>query len=87
MAVERGASLFAAHCAACHGVGAVGGGVTPDLRFIAPEMRAAFSDVVLGGSLRTRGMPAFADVLESAQLEPILLYLADRAHAAQEEAR
>jgi quinohemoprotein ethanol dehydrogenase len=85
--VERGASLFAAHCAACHGVGAVGGGVTPDLRFIAPAMREAFSDVVLGGSLRTRGMPTFADILEPAQLEPIRLYLANRAHAAQQAAQ
>ncbi len=79
--VERGADLFSEHCAACHGVGAVGGGVTPDLRFMPPEIRGAFSEIVLHGTLVARGMPALGDRLTAPDLEAILLYLSDRAHA------
>jgi quinohemoprotein ethanol dehydrogenase len=78
--IDRGASLFSLHCAACHGVGAVGGGVTPDLRFVAPEIRAAFEEIVLDGALLSRGMPGLAGTLEPEDLELILLYLSDRAH-------
>ncbi|HKK53779.1 MAG TPA: cytochrome c, partial [Myxococcota bacterium] len=81
-AIDRGASTFSEHCAACHGVGAVGGGVTPDLRFMAPSTRSAFAAIVLGGALQPRGMPSFAGVLEPADLRAIRLYLAKRAHAA-----
>ncbi len=80
--IGRGASLFSEHCAACHGVGAVGGGVTPDLRFMAPPARAAFESIVLGGALAPLGMPSFAARLEERDLHPILIYLAERAHAA-----
>ncbi|MAG32972.1 MAG: PQQ-dependent dehydrogenase, methanol/ethanol family [Deltaproteobacteria bacterium] len=82
VAIERGASLFSEYCAACHGVGAVGGGVTPDVRFMAPAVRALFADIVLRGAFAARGMPGVGDRLEVADLEAILLYLADRAHAA-----
>jgi quinohemoprotein ethanol dehydrogenase len=80
-AIDRGASLFSQHCAACHGVGAVGGGVTPDLRFVAPEIRTAFAAIVLDGALLSRGMPGLGDKLEPEDLAPILLYLSDRAHS------
>jgi len=80
-AIDRGASLFTQHCAACHGAGAVGGGVTPDLRFVAPEIRAAFAAIVLDGTLLSRGMPGLADKLEPEDLAPILLYLSHRAHS------
>jgi mono/diheme cytochrome c family protein len=80
--IERGAALFSAHCAACHGVGAVGGGVTPDLRFSPPEIRDAFAEIVLDGAFSARGMPSFAATLSKTDLPPILLYLAQRAQAA-----
>ncbi len=80
--IERGAALFAEYCAACHGVGAVGGGVTPDLRFSAPAVRESFSKIVNGGALVQNGMPAFAGQLAPRDLAAIALYLADRAHAA-----
>lgn len=79
--IERGASLFSEYCAACHGVGAVGGGVTPDLRFSAPAVRANFAKIVNGGALVPKGMPAFAGQLAPRDLAAIALYLADRAHA------
>ena len=52
------------HCSACHGVGAVGGGVLPDLRFLRPEARAGFAEIVLYGALRERGMPGFGSTFD-----------------------
>jgi len=83
--IERGASLFSEYCAACHGVGAVGGGVTPDLRFSAPPVRENFAKIVNGGALVEKGMPAFAGQLAPRDLVAISLYLADRAYAAPVE--
>ncbi|MEZ4281495.1 MAG: PQQ-dependent dehydrogenase, methanol/ethanol family [Myxococcota bacterium] len=80
--IERGAALFSEYCAACHGVGAVGGGVTPDLRFSPPAIRENFAQIVNGGALAGKGMPAFAGQLAPRDLEAIALYLADRAYAA-----
>ena len=79
--IERGASLFSEYCAACHGVGAVGGGVTPDLRFSAPAVRENFAAIVNRGALVEKGMPAFAGQLAPRDLAAISLYLADRAYA------
>jgi len=79
--IERGASLFSEYCAACHGVGAVGGGVTPDLRFSTPAVRENFARIVNGGELVQNGMPAFAGQLAPRDLHAISLYLADRAYA------
>ena len=83
--IERGAALFSEYCAACHGVGAVGGGVTPDLRFSAPGVRQRFARIVNGGELVEKGMPAFAGQLAPRDLAALSLYLADRAHAAPPE--
>ncbi len=79
--IERGASLFSEYCAACHGVGAVGGGVTPDLRFSSSAVRANFAKIVNDGALMQNGMPAFAGQLAPRDLAAISLYLADRAYA------
>ena len=79
--IERGAALFSEYCAACHGVGAVGGGVTPDLRFSPPAIRENFAQIVNGGAFVAKGMPAFAGQLAPRDLEAIALYLADRAYA------
>jgi hypothetical protein len=60
----------------------VSGGVTPDLRYLRPEARAAFEDIVLRGSLAGAGMPSRARYLDAEGARTILLYLAERAHAA-----
>jgi len=80
--IERGASLFSEYCAACHGVGAVGGGVTPDLRFSSPGVRQHFARIVNGGELTQQGMPGFAGQLAPRDLAALQLYLAERAWAA-----
>ena len=86
-AIQRGSALFAVNCSACHGVGAVGGGVLPDLRFLRPQARQAFEKIVVGGALRDSGMPGFERFFGAPGADAILLYLADRAHAAVAEIR
>jgi quinohemoprotein ethanol dehydrogenase len=76
--ISEGELLFARNCMACHGAGAVGGGVIPDLRHISPEVKAGFGAIVRGGALSARGMPAFPR-LETGQIDAILAYLQKRA--------
>ena len=79
--VKRGSDLYAIYCSVCHGVGGVGGGVIPDLRYLRPGARRAFGNIVVRGSLERRGMPGFEGVIDERDVDAILLYLADRAHA------
>jgi hypothetical protein len=44
--------------------------------------RRAFVNIVVRGSLTRRGMPGFEGVIDPRGAEAILMYLADRAHAA-----
>ena len=53
----------------------------PDLRFLRPEAREAFTEIGVGGSLRDREMAGFGGFFGAAGAEAIGLYLADRAHA------
>jgi quinohemoprotein ethanol dehydrogenase len=76
--LAEGELLFARNCMACHGAGAVGGGVIPDLRHISPEVKTGFGAIVRDGALRARGMPAFPR-LEAGQIDAILAYLQKRA--------
>ncbi len=49
-----------------------------DLRYSKPETRLAFSDIVMGGALRGKGMPSFADWLDQENLAAIRAYLDQR---------
>ncbi|MEW6213432.1 MAG: PQQ-dependent dehydrogenase, methanol/ethanol family, partial [Acidobacteriota bacterium] len=55
--IDKGASVFVQWCAVCHGVGAVGGGVLPDLRYSQPGIYNKFSEIVLDGTFSDVGMP------------------------------
>ncbi|MEQ8516190.1 MAG: c-type cytochrome, partial [Chromatocurvus sp.] len=78
--VALGRTLYHRFCFACHGDTAVSGGVLPDLRYSAISRQAtAWSDVVLGGALRDRGMVSFAPVLEPREAEAIRAYVIKRA--------
>jgi quinohemoprotein ethanol dehydrogenase len=76
--VRRGAELFANTCAQCHGQLAVGG--TKDLRHMAPETHAAFSDIVLKGLRADKGMASFAGLLKPDEVESIHAYVISRAN-------
>jgi alcohol dehydrogenase (cytochrome c)/quinohemoprotein ethanol dehydrogenase len=77
----RGFRIFHDHCSRCHGAGAVGGGVIPDLRWSAfARDGEAWRSVVLGGSLKERGMVSFAAVLGDADAEALRAYVTQRSN-------
>src|SRR5262249_9913986 len=49
--VDKGALLFARSCAVCHGLAAIGGGATPDLRYSQPAIYDKYPAIVLDGEL------------------------------------
>lgn len=68
-------------CLVCHGLEVVSGGVLPDLRKSAKlHDAAAWRDVVVGGSLKARGMPGFGEHLLPAEAERIRGYVISRAN-------
>jgi quinohemoprotein ethanol dehydrogenase len=52
-------------CAACHGPGAIGGGMAPDLRSSAVVLESAtFARIVRSGTRANRGMPAYEQLTD-----------------------
>ena len=78
--VARGKTLYAARCFACHGDGAVGGGVVPDLRYASAATHAEFDAIVRGGLRHQKGMVGFAQVFGREDVEAIHAYVIKRAH-------
>ena len=78
--VAKGSALYAQYCMVCHGIGAVSGGVLPDLRHSGPVIHEAWKDIVLGGMLKDNGMVAFDDVLDEAGADAIHAYVIQRAN-------
>jgi quinohemoprotein ethanol dehydrogenase len=76
--VSRGNHTFHRWCATCHGVGAVSGGVLPDLRKAAPAVYENLDTIVLGGALSNNGMPRFDAWLEPGDVAAIRAYLLTR---------
>lgn len=66
-AIEIGKSAYNQNCARCHGLGAVSGGIAPDLRFLDKDDLGDewFKERFIGGSVRNGNvyMPAFGPVL------------------------
>ena len=75
--VAQGALLYSQYCATCHGANAVGG--VKDLRHLSAAKHAEFGEVVVGGTLKKKGMASFRDLLTDAQVEAIHAYLITRA--------
>jgi quinohemoprotein ethanol dehydrogenase len=74
--VARGATLFNSWCGICHGhVGEQT--VAPDLRRMSPAAYANFEHIVLDGWYRNAGMASFSDVLKSADVDAIRVFLVD----------
>jgi len=83
--VDRGTHIFTRSCRICHGVGAVGGGVLPDLRFSAMiTSEEAFRGVLIDGVLADRGMVSFAEMYSEEDAEAVRAYLVNRAHESTE---
>jgi quinohemoprotein ethanol dehydrogenase len=77
--VEAGEQLFADTCLGCHGIEAVGGGITPDLRRTTAEVHGQIVDIVLGGIRAPLGMPSFDDLLDEDDVRLIQAYILHRA--------
>ena len=80
--VEAGRMLYDDNCIGCHGIDAVSGGITPDLRRATDAVHAAFEDIVLGGQRAVLGMPSFEDRLDSEEVRRIQAYVLARAREA-----
>ena len=76
--ISAGADLYATYCMVCHGAGAVGGGVIPDLRHSSEAVRDAWEAIVLQGAFSGKGMASFADSLSAEQARQIKLYVMQR---------
>jgi len=77
--IARGETLYADHCALCHGAAARGG--VKDLRYMTPATHREFLDIVIGGKRATNGMASFADTLTKDDAEAIHQYVIARANA------
>ena len=76
-----GKLLYHASCSVCHGDGAIGGGILPDLRHSSLLGDGArWTKVVMEGSLTNQGMVSFAPVLPPGGAEAIRGYVVSRAN-------
>ena len=78
--VERGEVLFHTHCSVCHGGGAIGSGVLPDLRYSNDAIHEVWDQIVLEGAFAIKGMVGFDGVLSEDESEDIRQYVIKRAH-------
>jgi len=80
-AIARGKQLYSDRCMVCHGDGAVGGGVIPDLRYLDATKQQMWMGIVIGGMHQQRGMVSFAGVLTPQDAADIQTFVIERAHA------
>ena len=82
--IAAGTSNYQRYCLVCHGPGAVGTGVLPDLRKSGTIADAAtFKSIVIDGVLAKNGMASFKPVLTPEEVEGIRAYLISRGHFAK----
>ena len=79
-AIALGKQRYADRCMACHGDGAVGGGVIPDLRYLSVERHQMWLGIVLGGLHRDKGMVSFAEELTPEEATAIQAFVIGRAN-------
>ncbi|SFM63465.1 cytochrome c-550 PedF [Marinobacter zhejiangensis] len=72
-AINVGKSGYAGNCAGCHGIEAMSGGLTPDLRLLSEWDDEYFIGRVMNGT--ERGMPSFKNSLNQTSIWSIRTYL------------
>ncbi len=81
--IAAGAAHYTRICSVCHGVGAISGGVLPDLRHsVYTGDAVAWRSVVIEGALSERGMIAFAPIFSEQDAEAIRAFVAHQANQA-----
>jgi len=84
--VMAGAATYDRFCVNCHGAGAVGGGVVPDLRYSETILSPEAWDAIIGhGALEDRGMVAYSDELSDDDVQSIREYVIERNQQARTE--
>ena len=79
--IAAGKAHYGRYCGVCHGPGAVGSTVLPDLRRSSTLANPqAWMAVLHDGMLKDRGMASFADSLERDEMEAIRAYIIHRAN-------
>lgn len=82
--IAAGQSNFQRYCLVCHGPGAVGNGVLPDLRKSGAIADAeTWKSVVIDGVLKGNGMVSFASVLSPQEAEQMRAYVISRGQYAK----
>ncbi|MEM1111541.1 MAG: PQQ-dependent dehydrogenase, methanol/ethanol family [Pseudomonadota bacterium] len=81
---SKGFAIYDRYCINCHGAGAVGGGVIPDLRYspITP-LPDVWQKIVLEGVLEDSGMIGFGAELSPSDAESIRHFVMDRVRRAR----
>ncbi len=75
-----GSPRFVKYCSVCHGIAAIGGGVTPDLRYSPMLLDArAWQAVVHDGALKSQGMIGFAPWLDPEEIESVRAFVLSEA--------
>ncbi len=77
---EQGHAVFQSTCMGCHGLNAVSGLLIPDLRGSAfLHDQTGWDAIVLGGSLRNKGMPSFASEIDDGDSAALRAYVIEQA--------
>jgi len=85
--VARGSAAYMQFCMACHGLGAISGGVLPDLRR-APSLHDAIVwRATVHGARLANGMPDFTEWVSAADAEAVRAYVAREAQTLYAEER
>jgi alcohol dehydrogenase (cytochrome c)/quinohemoprotein ethanol dehydrogenase len=83
--IERVHGIYERYCTACHGTGAVGGGIIPDLRYSSSlTNQAAWKAIVHEGVLSSRGMVGFSKELSEENVEDLRAFVIGRNQFANE---
>ncbi|MDE3114251.1 MAG: PQQ-dependent dehydrogenase, methanol/ethanol family [Pseudomonadota bacterium] len=81
--IQKGMGLFMQNCIICHSNQTRSG--SADLRRMTSEVHEQFNAIVLDGIFKSVGMPAWGDVLKTADAEAIHAYVNSVARAAYDE--
>ena len=78
-----GKDRYYKRCVNCHGMDVASGGVVPDLRYASHDTFATWDAIVLGGSLRDKGMPAFGGIFSKEDSDAVRAFVIDEARKAR----
>jgi PQQ-dependent dehydrogenase (methanol/ethanol family) len=77
-----GKDKYYERCATCHGLDVASGGLVPDLRYASHDTFDSWDAIVLGGSRRDKGMPAFGEIFSKEDSDAVLGFVIDEARRA-----